>query len=149
MRTPLPLGRCRFIHTVRGVYASCTIQRRDTRQLVFQVRNEYRVSICMASNNYRGISLLSIVGKVFARVILMRLQKLAERIYPETQCGFRAGRSTIYIFFSLRQLQEKCKEQHMPLYIAFIELTNAFNLSPETASLRFSQRSVSHPHGRA
>ena len=33
-------------------------------------------------NNYRGISLLSIVGKVFARVILMRLQKLAELIYP-------------------------------------------------------------------
>ena len=33
-------------------------------------------------NNYRGISLRSIVAKVFARVILIRLQKLAERIYP-------------------------------------------------------------------
>ncbi len=39
-------------------------------------------------NNYRDIFLLSIVGKVFARVILIRLQKLAERIYPESQCGF-------------------------------------------------------------
>ena len=68
-------------------------------------------------NNYRGISLLSIVGKVFARVILIRLQKLAERIYPESQCGFRAERSTIDMVFSLRQLQEKCREQHMPLYI--------------------------------
>ena len=27
-------------------------------------------------NNYRGISLLSVVGKVFARVILVRLQEL-------------------------------------------------------------------------
>ena len=79
-------------------------------------------------NNYRGISLLSIVGKVFARVILMRLQKLAERIYPESQCGFRAGRSTIDMIFSLRQLQEKSREQHMPLYIAFIDLTKAFDL---------------------
>ena len=52
-------------------------------------------------NNYRGISLLSIVGKVFARFILMRFQKLAERIYPESQCGFRAGRSTIDMIFSL------------------------------------------------
>ena len=63
-------------------------------------------------NNYMGIPLRSIVGKVFARVILIRLQKLAERIYPESQCGFRAERSTIDMIFSLRQLQEKCREQH-------------------------------------
>ena len=30
--------------------------------------------------------------------------------------------------FSLRQLQEKCREQQMPLYIAFIDLTKAFDL---------------------
>ena len=53
-------------------------------------------------NNYRGISLLSVVGKAFARVILNRLQLLAERVYPEAQCGFRAARSTIDMVFSLR-----------------------------------------------
>ena len=79
-------------------------------------------------NNYKGISLRSIVGKVFDRVILIRLQKLAGRMYRESQCGFRAERSTIDIVFSLRQLHEKCREQHMPLYIAFIDLTQAFDL---------------------
>ena len=79
-------------------------------------------------NNYRGISLLSIVGKVFARVILGRLQKLADRVYPESQCGFRAKRSTVDMIFSFRQLQEKCKEQNMPLFAAFIDLTKAFDL---------------------
>ena len=79
-------------------------------------------------NNYRGISLLSVVGKVFARVVLARLQSLASRVYPESQCGFRAGRSTVDMIFSLRQLQEKCREQQMPLYIAFIDLTKAFDL---------------------
>ena len=79
-------------------------------------------------NNFRGISPLSIVGTVFARAILIRLQKLAERIYPESQCGFPAERSTIDKVFSLRQLQEKCREQQMPLYIAFIDLTMAFDL---------------------
>ena len=39
-------------------------------------------------NNYRGIALLSIVGKVYARVLLIHLQRLAEHIYPESQCGF-------------------------------------------------------------
>ena len=79
-------------------------------------------------NNYRGISLLSIVGKVFARVILARLQVLADRIYPESQCGFRSQRSTIDMIFSLRQLQEKCREQRMPLFLSFIDLTKAFDL---------------------
>lgn len=79
-------------------------------------------------NNYRGISLLSIVGKVFARVALNRLQKLAERIYPESQCGFRAERSTIDMIFAVRQIQEKCREQQLPLHMAFIDLTKAFDL---------------------
>ena len=59
---------------------------------------------------------------------MIRLQKLAERTYPESQCGFRAERSTIDIIFSFRHLQEKCIEHHMPLYIALIDLTKAFDL---------------------
>ena len=76
-------------------------------------------------NKYRGISLPIIVDKTFVRVILNRLQKLAERVYPESQCGFRRARSTIDTLFSLRQLQEKCREQQVPHYIAFIDLTKA------------------------
>ena len=79
-------------------------------------------------NNYHGISLLSIIGKLFALIILHRLQILADRIYPESQCGFCSKRSTIDMIFSLCQLQEKCREQNQPLYLAFIDLTKAFDL---------------------
>lgn len=51
--------------------------------------------------SYRGISLLNIFGKAFARVILVCLQALAARIYPESQCDFRAGRSTIDMIYSV------------------------------------------------
>ena len=81
-----------------------------------------------AGQRYRRISLLSILGKALARIILKRLQILAERVYPKSQCGFRTGRSTNDMIFSLRQLQEKCREQRQPLYIAFIDLTKAFDL---------------------
>lgn len=91
-------------------------------------------------NNYRGISLLSIVGKTFARVILNRLQRLADRVYPEAQCGFRAERSTIDMIFSLRQLQEKCREQRRPLYIAYIDLTKAFDLVSRSGLFTLLQR---------
>ena len=39
-------------------------------------------------HNYRGISPLCIAGKLFARVALYRLQKLAERVYPESPMWF-------------------------------------------------------------
>ncbi len=89
----------------------------------------YRLSVYSSDcNSYRGISLLSIVGKVFARGLLARLQGLVARVYPESQCGFRAGRSTIDMVFSVRQLQEKCREQNKPLYLGFTDLTKAFDL---------------------
>lgn len=55
-------------------------------------------------NNYRGISLPCIAGKLFARVALRRLQQLAERVYPESQCGFRSQRSTVDMIFSVKIL---------------------------------------------
>nr|XP_014348156.1 PREDICTED: uncharacterized protein LOC106704818 [Latimeria chalumnae] len=79
-------------------------------------------------NNYRGISLLSVVGKVLARVMLKRLQVLAESVYPEIQCGFRAGRSTTDMSFTLCLLQEKSCEQQAPLHVAFVDLQKAFDM---------------------
>ena len=42
--------------------------------------------------------------------------------------GFCSKRSAVDMIFSLSQLQEECREQNQPLYIAFIDLTKAFNL---------------------
>ena len=42
-------------------------------------------------DNWWGISLLDVMGKVFTKVILMRLQKVAEEVLPDSQCGFRVA----------------------------------------------------------
>ena len=52
--------------------------------------------------NYQGISLLSIPGKILAKMILSRLLNLSEEVLPESQCGFRAGRSTTDMIFTIR-----------------------------------------------
>ena len=66
-------------------------------------------------------------GKVLAKIMLTRLlEHMVDLVLPESQCGFRRGRSTIDIFVA-RQLQEKCCEQHQDLYLAFIHLTKAFD----------------------
>ena len=80
-------------------------------------------------DNHRGISLLSITGKVLARVLLNRLNEHLEQsgLLPESQCGFRKDRGTIDMIFTARQLQEKCQEQNMDLYMTFVDLTKAFD----------------------
>ena len=61
--------------------------------------------------NWRGISLLSVPGKVFALIIANRITALSESLLDETQCGFRKQCGTIYMIFTARQLQEKAREQ--------------------------------------
>ncbi len=96
-------------------------------------------------NSYRGISPLSNCWKVFTPVLLNRLQSLAERVYPEAQCRFRAGRSTIDMIVSLRQRQEKCRKQRQPLYIAFVDLAKAFELVSKNGLFTMLQRTGCPP----
>ena len=78
--------------------------------------------------NHRGISLLSIAGKILARLMLNRLlEHIVDSVLPESQCGFRANRGTIDMIFAGRQIQEKCREQKRDLLIMFIDLTKAFD----------------------
>ena len=78
--------------------------------------------------NSRGISILSVAGKVLAKIMLTRLlEHVVDLVLPESQCGFRCGRSTIDMIFVARQLQEICCEQHQDLYLAFVDLTKAFD----------------------
>ena len=60
--------------------------------------------------------------------MLSRLvEHISETVLPATQCGFRKTRSTTDMVFVLRQLLEKNREHHKDLYIAFINLSKAFD----------------------
>ena len=80
-------------------------------------------------DNHRGISLLSIAGKILAKFLLNRLNVHLDQkgLIPESQCRFRKDRGTIDMIFTARQLQEKCQEQNADLYMTFVDLTKAFD----------------------
>ncbi|BHF72569.1 hypothetical protein SprV_0401563600 [Sparganum proliferum] len=79
-------------------------------------------------DNHRGISLLNIAGKIFARILLNRLNNHMEQcLLPESQCGFRRHRGTTDMIFTARQLQEKCQEMRTHLYSTFVDLAKAFD----------------------
>ncbi|BHF64201.1 hypothetical protein SprV_0200720000 [Sparganum proliferum] len=79
-------------------------------------------------DNHRGISLLNIAGKIFARILVYRLNNhLKQGLLPESQRGFRRHRETTDMIFATRQLQEKCREMRTHLYSTFVDLTKAFD----------------------
>ena len=88
-----------------------------SRRINGRLYNCYNKSDC---SNYRGITLLSIAGKILARVLLNRLvPAVGDHHLPESQCGFRTNRGTTDMVFVPRQLQEKCREQNKGLYVTY------------------------------
>ena len=80
-------------------------------------------------DNYRGISLLSILSKVFTHIINERLMVWAEsnNIICEAQAGFRKGRSTIDHIFTVNAIIEKYLLKNTKLYVAFIDFKKAYD----------------------
>ena len=57
----------------------------------------------MECTNYRGLSLMSIVGKVFVRVLNERVKVLTGEKVLDEQGGFRVGRGCVDQVFVLKQ----------------------------------------------
>ena len=67
-------------------------------------------------------------------------------LLPESQCGFRKNRGTIDMIFTARQLQEKCQEQNVDLYMTFVDLTKAFDTVSREGLWKFWQSLVVLPN---
>ena len=83
-------------------------------------------SIC---DNYRGISLINVLGKLFERVLLERIENIVNnsRINTDIQFGFTHKRSTTDGILTCRVIQAGCKKQGIPLYMGFVDLVKAYD----------------------
>ena len=78
-------------------------------------------------SNYRGISLLSVLGKVFTKILHNRIQTHREPVAREEQSGFRAGRSCSDDTFVLRQVLEERIRCGRRTIMVFIDFRSAFD----------------------
>ena len=81
------------------------------------------------AENYRGITLLSALGKLFSRMINNRLSEWAEHYYVliEAQAGLRPGMGTVDNIFVLRGLITHHLNHGKKLFCAFVDFTKAFD----------------------
>lgn len=85
-------------------------------------------------DNHRGVMLLSHTGKIYNRIIEKRLRTYVENALVDGQYGFRPGRGTSDLIFTMRMILEKSWEWNKDKYILFIDLEKAFD-SVERGSL--------------
>ncbi|MEW8547526.1 MAG: reverse transcriptase family protein, partial [Candidatus Thiodiazotropha sp.] len=79
--------------------------------------------------NYRPISLLSCLGKLFTTILNNRLSKYAEsfNVLTDCQAGFRKGHSTADNLFIINSLIEIFKSKREKLFLAFVDFKQAFD----------------------
>ena len=81
-------------------------------------------------DNYRGVSLLSIVSKCYTSILNQRLYNWLEdnEKIVEAQAGFRKNHSTTDHIFTLYAIAQKClSKKGKKLYVAFVDFKKAFD----------------------
>lgn len=81
------------------------------------------------AHNYRPITLLSCLGKLFTSVLNQRLTRYLDdnNILEENQAGFRKGYSCADHLFTLQSMFEILKQRKKKLFCAFIDFSQAFD----------------------
>lgn len=83
-------------------------------------------------SSYRGITVGTLMAKLYATVINTRLTKWAEEncIRARGQAGFRKGHRTSDQIFILRTLVEQQRLAGTPLYVCFVDFQKAYDTVP-------------------
>ena len=76
-------------------------------------------------SNERGITLASNMGKMYERIINNRA--IDEIEMTEAQAGGQKGKSTTDHILILKELTQKAKESKKAIYVAFLDVTKAYD----------------------
>ena len=80
-------------------------------------------------NNYRGITLVSCMAKLFTSILNKRISLFCEsnNVISDSQFGFRKGMSTVDALFVLMSVVQKYLNDNKRLYGAFVDMKKAFD----------------------
>ena len=80
-------------------------------------------------HNYRGITLVSCLSKLFTSVLNKRIEKFCNEnnTITDAQFAFVKGRSTVDAMFILLSIIQSCLNDKKRLYCSFVDFTKAFD----------------------
>ena len=80
-----------------------------------------------STDNYRGISLICIIAKMYNRMILNRIRDVLDLKLRPNQNGFRKKRTTVGQILALRRIIEGVKANNLAAVLVFIDFKKAFD----------------------
>ncbi len=78
-------------------------------------------------NNYRSISLLSVAGKIYGRILNERMMKITGKSVGAEQGGFQKGREYVDQILAVKILVQKYLEKDRKLFAAYMDLEKAYD----------------------
>ena len=79
------------------------------------------------TDNYRGISLTSIMARTYNRMLLNRIRPILDPLLRNNQNGFRQERTTVGNILAIRRILEGVKSKNVLVVFTFIDFKKAFD----------------------
>ena len=80
-----------------------------------------------SKNNYRSVSVLPVISKIFERIICNQLSSFFEEIFSEFQCGFRKGYSTQHCLLMILESWKEAVDKNKAFGAVVTDLSKAFD----------------------
>ena len=71
--------------------------------------------------------MLSVVGKIYAGILVDRFRNLTEGLIDDVQGRVRAGSGCVDQIFILKQIGEKAREKKCRVYVGFMDLEKTYD----------------------
>ena len=70
---------------------------------------------------------MSVMGKLYGRIVIERVKDITEDIILEEQGELRSGRGCVDQVFAVKCLCEKLRKKGREVYLGFMDLENAYD----------------------
>ena len=110
---------------INGIHKSGIIPRDWLKSVFVTIPKKTEAESC---DEYRMISLMSHVLKVYLRIIHSRIYWKCEQKMGHTQFGFRNGVGTREALLAINVLTQRCRDMNVDIHACFIDYRKAFDM---------------------
>ena len=87
----------------------------------------FKENVRTSKNNYRPVSVLLAISKIFEHIICNQLSAFFEEIFSKFQCGFRKNYSTQHCLLMMLESWKEAANKNKAFGALMTDLSNAFD----------------------